>query len=121
MNTPLYDNLADDKNDQLKKLQDLEMNHPNRFQMKALRLAKEAHNAFFHSEKTEDDFYVVWFCKVLQNWKALISTDVVSGVYYEVTYNGDRCEAYIDTYSKERNIAVSDFEKAPDISIHPTH
>lgn len=33
---------------------------------------------------------VVWFSKTLQNWKALVSTNVSDGMYYEVTYNGDK-------------------------------
>lgn len=31
---------------------------------------------------TVDDVYVVWFCKTLQNWKALLSTNVMDGMYY---------------------------------------
>lgn len=47
-----------------------------------------------HSDKTDkvrlnaDDVYVVWQCRALQNWKALVSTDVPDGMYYEVTHNG---------------------------------
>lgn len=37
-----------------------------------------------------DDVYVVWFCKTLQNWKALVSTNLPDGMYYEVTYDGDK-------------------------------
>jgi len=33
-----------------------------------------------------DDVYVVWSCKTLQNWKALLSTDVPDGMYYELTH-----------------------------------
>lgn len=35
---------------------------------------------------TSDDVYIVWFCKTLQNWKALVSTDLLDGMYYKVTY-----------------------------------
>ena len=51
-----------------------------------------------HIDKTDnvqitlDDVYIVWFCKTLQNWKALLSTTLPDGMYYEVTYNGDRKE-----------------------------
>lgn len=58
----------------------------------------------------KEELYVVWFCKTLQNWKALISTDVASGLYWEVTYNGNKKEAYIDRYKKGGNTAVSDSE-----------
>lgn len=49
-----------------------------------------------HIDKTDnvqitlDDVYIVWFCKTLQNWKALLSTTLPDGMYYEVTYNGDK-------------------------------
>lgn len=56
---------------------------------------------------TIDDLYVVWFCKTLQNWKALVSTDLVKGVYFEVTYNGDKKETYLDTYEKADNIVIT--------------
>jgi hypothetical protein len=54
------------------------------------------------------ELYVVWFAKVLNNWKALISTDMLDGAYYEVTHNGDKQETYIDVYGKRRNIVVPD-------------
>ena len=34
---------------------------------------------------TVDDVYIVWWSKTLQNWKALVSTTVSDGMYYEVT------------------------------------
>jgi Family of unknown function (DUF6275) len=61
-----------------------------------------------HLEKTDPavtyDVYVVWFCKTLQNWKALLSTTLPNGMYYEVTYNGDKEEAYVDAYLKVNNM-----------------
>ena len=55
-----------------------------------------------------EDIYIVWFAKTLGNWKALISTDAVSGVYWEVTYNGNKEEAYVDAYTKNYNKVISD-------------
>ena len=57
---------------------------------------------------TEDDVYVVWLCKTLQNNKALLSTTLFDGMYYEVTYNGDKDEAYIDAYKKWENYKIED-------------
>lgn len=57
---------------------------------------------------TEDDVFVVWFCKTLQNWKALVSTTISDGMYYEVTHNGDKGETYIDAYKKWENVCVPD-------------
>lgn len=55
---------------------------------------------------TLNDVYVVWFCKTLQNWKTLVSTNVLDGVYYEITYNGDKDETYVDVYKKWENFKL---------------
>ncbi len=52
---------------------------------------------------TEGDVYVVWYCKTLQNHKALLSTTVSDGMYYEITHNGDKQETYADVYKKWEN------------------
>ena len=57
---------------------------------------------------TKDDVFIVWFCKTLQNWKALVSTTVSDGMYYEVTHNGDKNETYLDAYKKWKNICYPD-------------
>ena len=49
---------------------------------------------------TLDDIYIVWISKVLQNNKALLSTTLSDGKYYEATYNGDKKELYLDVYVK---------------------
>ena len=55
---------------------------------------------------TEDNVFIVWSCKALQNWKALVSTTLSDGMYYEVTHNGDKNETYIDAYKKWENFVV---------------
>lgn len=45
------------------------------------------------------DIFIVWKCKVIQNWKYIICTNH-RGFLYEVTYNGDKKEWYIDVYMK---------------------
>ena len=55
---------------------------------------------------TTDDVYVVWCCKTLQNNKALLSTTLFDGMYYECTYNGDKKEMYVDAYKKWHNYKV---------------
>ena len=58
------------------------------------------------NEVLAEEMYIVWFCKTLQNWKALVSTDVINGVYWEVTHNGDKNETYVDTYTKSNNLCI---------------
>jgi hypothetical protein len=67
-----------------------------------------------HVKFNEYDVYIVWFSKTLQNWKALLSTNLPDGMYYEVTYNGDQHETYIDAYKKFDNVCIKD----PDVGVH---
>lgn len=55
---------------------------------------------------TTDNVFVVWSVKALQNNKALLSTTVSDGMYYEITHNGDKKEIYVDAYKKWKNFGV---------------
>ena len=55
----------------------------------------------------EDGVFIVWMCKTLQNSKALVSTTLFDGMYYELTYNGDKKELYLDAYKKWENKCIS--------------
>ena len=55
---------------------------------------------------TEKEVFVVWMVKVLQNNKCLLSTTVSDGMYYELTYNGDKGEVYLDAYKKWKNVLI---------------
>lgn len=70
-----------------------------------------------HLDKTDnvqitlDNVFIVWFCKTLQNWKALVSTTLPDGMYYEVTYNGNNNkEIYLDAYKKFENRKIDDLK-----------
>ena len=59
-----------------------------------------------NAEISDDDVFVVWACKTLQNNKALLSTSVPDGMYYELTYNGDKNQLYLDAYKKWENQCI---------------
>ena len=61
--------------------------------------------------ETEFETYIVWKCKALQNWKYLISTSLYDGMYYELTYNGDKKEWYLDAYKKFENRCIKALEE----------
>ena len=61
------------------------------------------------SDTTPDfEVFTVWKCKALQNWKYLISSSLPDGMYYELTYNGDKHEWYLDAYKKFDNRRISE-------------
>ena len=57
---------------------------------------------------TEFEVFVVWKCKALQNWKYLLSSTLFDGMYYEMTYNGNNKEWYLDAYKKFENKCIPD-------------
>lgn len=81
---------------------------------KFLKLCKKIVVDYFnkHVEKTDkkqitdEDVFIVWSVKVLQNNKALVSTTVSDGMYYEITHNGDSNETYVDAYKKWENFVI---------------
>lgn len=54
------------------------------------------------------EVYMVWKAKVLQNWKYLISSDLPDGMYYELTYDGDKGRWYLDAYKKFENKVIEE-------------
>jgi len=63
-----------------------------------------------HFDKTDTgpqfDVFVVWNCYILGNQKALLSTTISDGMYYEVTYNAAKDEIYLDAYKKFENRCI---------------
>ena len=82
----------------------------NDFENLCIKLVKNYANE--HLDKSdnvvveEKNVFVVWICKTLQNNKALLSTTLLDGMYYEITYNGDKKEIYLDAYKKFENRAI---------------
>jgi hypothetical protein len=80
---------------------------------KAIKLVREyTINTLGKSDKMpEFDVYIVWKCKILQNWKYLISTTLPDGMYYELTFDGDKNSWYLDAYKKFDNRGIKNFTK----------
>lgn len=77
-------------------------------ELKAVKLVRDY--ILEHLDKSESvpvfDVFTVWKVKALQNWKFLISSSLPDGMYYEVTYNGDKKEWYLDAYKKFENRCI---------------
>lgn len=65
-----------------------------------------------HLDKSDNipefQVYTVQKCKALQNWKFLLSTTLYDGMYYELTFNGDKNEWYLDAYKKIENCCIEE-------------
>lgn len=68
-----------------------------------------------HLDKSDEmptfEVFAVWKCKALQNWKYLLSSTLFDGMYYELTYNGDLDEWYLDAYKKFENRRIKRSKK----------
>lgn len=87
---------------------------------KMLRIVREYNYRMLGCENnTPFGVLIVWKCPTIQNWKYLIITTLPDNKYYEVTYNGDKEEfylevyEYLDVYEKqdEKIISLNDIDK----------
>lgn len=68
------------------------------------KFASEKYNEWYD----DTDIAVVWQCKMLKNIKAIMIDDGENRRMYEVTYNGEKDELYVDVYEKTGNICISE-------------
>lgn len=85
---------------------------PTDYQSKAKRLLVEYVDSQLEasgesSEKYAYEVYVIWFAKVLQNWKGILGTTMPDGKIYEITFDGDNDRTFLDEYTKTRNITIA--------------
>lgn len=75
----------------------------------ALKIVRDYIREHLDKSDPDPDFevYTVWKAKVLQNWKYLISSTLYDGMYYELIFNGDKEEWYLDAYKKFENRTIS--------------
>ena len=64
-----------------------------------------------HLDKSDSpvkyDVFIVWKAYILGNWKALASTTLPDGMYYEITYDVNKDCCYLDAYKKFENQEIS--------------
>lgn len=71
-----------------------------------------------------ENVYVTWLSKTIQNYKALLGIPLDGdGHYYEVTYNGDLKEMYLDVYDlqDQDTYEFHDRRKEPDANSDTTY
>lgn len=75
---------------------------------KALKIVENYIQEHLDKSDFQPEFavFTVWKVKALQNWKFLISSSLPDGMYYELTFNGDREEWYLDAYKKFENRCI---------------
>lgn len=77
-----------------------------------IELAKESvinnYNNNYDGKKkaTKEEVFVVWSCKTLKNKKAILSGFPKDFPLYEFTWNGEKCEGYLDCYLKVDNEVI---------------
>lgn len=93
----------------LKRLQgEHKMRYNSALQEKAIKAARKVLiENLGHQTINSEDMFIVWFCKTLQNWKAIVSGRTIEE-FIEVTHNGDRNETYVDVYYKTKNVCIKD-------------
>ena len=76
---------------------------------KAVMIVRNYINKHLDKSDPEPAFevFTVWKAKILQNWKYLLSSTLPDGMYYELTYNGDKEEWYLDAYKKFENRVIN--------------
>lgn len=90
------------KNTKPKKASNVIMDY-EKFVTNCKAIIRKYYEEHFNKVVSANDIHVVWITKVLQNNKALLSTTVEDGMYYEITYNGDKNEIYFDAYHNDHN------------------
>jgi hypothetical protein len=81
------------------------------FQQKAKEIVKNYLDGLREKAGLEPlvyELYVPWFSKSLQNWKATVGTSLADGFYFELAYDGNKRQTYLDFYQKRDNVVIPD-------------
>ena len=63
------------------------------------------------SEPCDFDVLITWKSKTIQNYKYLLITTLFDQRYFELTYNGDKHEWYLDAYLKKEHCVIPEDRK----------
>lgn len=87
-------------------MQNVETDSSFKSQTDPQSLAKSLVYGYIKSEESvsHNDIKLVWFCRTLQNWKAMVADLRPGGMFFEVTHNGDKKETYLDAYVQKDNV-----------------
>lgn len=80
---------------------------PDGFVTRAKTYVVENYNQHHDVPLSIDDMQVLWFAKVVSNWKALVTSPEARGMIWLVTNNASRQEVYIEIFKKINNIKIS--------------
>lgn len=77
---------------------------------RAKELVREYIGKHLENPEAEYTIFVIWQACVLQHFKCLIATTLPHGMYFELTYDGDRKCWYFDVYRKTENREIWEVE-----------
>lgn len=60
---------------------------------------------------TSFEVWIVWSCKTLQNRKWIMATSLPDNSLYELTYNGETGQFYLDEYEKVSNTVINTMDR----------
>lgn len=84
---------------------------PDKYLLQAKALVVQNYNEHRDSRRSPmlnmDLVYITSFSKTLGSWKALVGSTVVRGLLWEVTFNGEKNEAYIDIFKRLNHVKIS--------------
>jgi len=86
------------------------------FEVAAKNAVIETCRERYGEEYTIKDIQIVWFAHILGYKKAILINNGPNLQIFEVTYNRDKNEMYVDSYSKISNDVL--FQADIDITVH---
>ena len=76
------------------------VNVPNELIAAVVKVWNESPQGGMRVPIMEEELFVVWSAKVLQNWKGLVGSTRPGSPYFEVTHYGNNGITYVDIYKK---------------------